>query len=279
MAGTADDVRFCLAVPYTEANLQAFLKRYAGNRHLKVEEHATSKKGRKVERLRLGRLDGEPKYRVLIACRHHCCEMMASWELEGIIERVLADDADGRWFRENVEFAVLPFMDKDGVEAGDQGKNRKPHDHNRDYMGQSIYTEVAALREFVTKWTPTLAFDLHCPWIRGDSATASNEQIVLVGNQSPEMWQRQQDFGKVLEKVQTGPLPYRTKYNIPWGKGWNTNKEPRSYSAWAGLLPGVRMAVTVEIPYATAGGKPVTADSARAFGHDLARAMRAYLEK
>ena len=205
--------------------------------------------------------------------------MMASWELEGIMERVLADDADGRWFRENVEFAVLPFMDKDGVEDGDQGKNRKPHDHNRDYMGQSIYTEVAALREFVKKWTPTLSFDLHCPWIRGDSPTASNEQIVLVGNRSPEMWQRQQDFGKLLEKVQTGPLPYRTKYNIAWGTGWNTLKEPRSNSAWAALLPGVRMAVTVELPYATAGGKPVTADSARAFGHDLARAMRAYLEQ
>jgi hypothetical protein len=278
----AEEVRFCLAVPYLEANLQEFLKRHAGNAHLKVETHATTKKGRKVERLRLGKLDGQPKYRVLVTCRHHCCEMMASWTLEGIMAAVLAEGDDGPWFRENVELLVLPLMDKEGVEDGDQGKNRKPHDHNRDYLGESIYPAVAALREFVPKWSQgrlQLALDLHCPWIRGGGdGQGSNEQVVLVGNRSAEMWERQQQFGRVLEKVQTGPLVYSTKHNIPWGKAWNTGTEPKSCSSWAALLPGMRMAVTIEIPYANAGGKPVTAESAQSLGRDVSRAMRRYLE-
>jgi hypothetical protein len=52
---------------------------------------------------------------------------------------LLSESKDGRWFRENVEVVIVPFMDKDGVEEGDQGKNRKPHDHNRDYIGESIH--------------------------------------------------------------------------------------------------------------------------------------------
>jgi len=49
---------------------------------------------------------------------------MASWALEGLIEEVLADTADGRWLRERVEFLMVSLMDLDGVEDGDQGKNR-----------------------------------------------------------------------------------------------------------------------------------------------------------
>ncbi len=279
----ADEVRFCLAIPYLEANLREFLARRKDNPHLIVEYHSTTKKGRKTERLRLGKLDGEPQYRVLFTARHHCCEMMASRALEGLMDAVLADTPDGRWLREHVELAVIPFMDKDGVEDGDQGKNRKPHDHNRDYLGESIYPSVAALKQFVPQWSQgklRLAFDLHCPYIRGGGdGPSSNERIFFVGNPSQEMWERQQQFCRVLQEVQTGPLVYNPKNNLPWGQAWNTLKEPRSCSRWTATLPGVLVATTIEIPYANVAGTPVTAESARALGRDLARAIRAYLEK
>jgi hypothetical protein len=277
-----DEVRFCLAVPYQEANLHAFLARYADDPHLRVEHHSTTKKGRKTERLRLGKLDGEPKYRVLLTCRHHCCEMMAAWALEGILEAVLADAPDGRWFRQNVELLVIPFMDKDGVEDGDQGKNRMPHDHNRDYQGESIYPSVAALKQFVPKWSQgklRLAVDMHCPYIRGGGdGTSSNERIFLVGNPDQEMWERQQQFSEILQAVQAGPLVHDPKHNLPWGEKWNTLKEPRSCSRWTALQPGILLGTTLEIPYANVAGQTVTAETARTFGHDLARAMRRYVE-
>jgi hypothetical protein len=270
-------------VPYQEANLRELLDRHKGNRHLKVEQHSTTKKGRKTERLRLGKLDAQPQHRALLTARHHSCEMMASWELEGLIDAVLADTPDGRWLRDQVELAIIPFMDKDGVEEGDQGKNRRPHDHNRDYLGESIYPPVAALKEFAPRWSQgklRLAFDLHCPYIRGGGdGPSSNERIFFVGNPSQEIWHRQQQFCGILQQVQTGPLVYDPKHNLPAGQKWNILKEPRSCSRWTATLPGILVATTIELPYANVAGTPVTAESARAFGHDLARAIRVYLEE
>ena len=295
----AEDVRFSFAMSYLERNLRKFIRRYEGNPNLKVGVLCKTGKGRDVEFLRLGRLDGKGDYCVLLTCRHHACEMMASYTLEGIMESLLADTEDGKWFREHVEFLVIPFVDKDGVEDGDQGKNRKPavhevnnnpltpfgkgearsHDHNRDYKGESIYPSVRALREFVPKWSAghfKAALDLHCPYIRGPH----NEVIYMVGNASKTMWKQQCEFGKILETVQTGgPLVYHARDDLPFGKGWNTRKNyasGKSCIGWASELDGIQLATSFEIPYANASGCAVTAESARAFGHDLARALRYY---
>ncbi len=272
----ADEVRFCTAVPYVEADLKRFLRQYEGNTHLSVEELTKSRKGRAVERLRVGRIEGEPDVRILITCRHHACETMAAWVLEGMIAAALADDDLGRWYRQHVELLAVPFVDKDGVEDGDQGKNRKPHDHNRDYLGDPIYPEVAALKDFVPRWSKgklVAALDLHCPTLRG----GKNEQLSFVGSRYPSVWEQQQKFAEIVARINSGPLPYDPKHNVPFGTEWNKLPEAKSFSAWAGALEGVRLAGTWEIPYANAGGKAVTVESARSFGRTLAEALREYL--
>jgi hypothetical protein len=42
--------------------------------------------------------------------------------------------------------------------------------------------------------------------------------------------------------------------------------------------PNVRIGTSVEIPYANVGDTTVTAENARSFGHDLARALTQYLQ-
>ncbi|MEN6578663.1 MAG: hypothetical protein ABFD90_20120 [Phycisphaerales bacterium] len=277
----ATEVRFCFAIPYLEENLREFLTGYKGNPNVALQELCKSGHGRSVERLHVGRLDGQARHRVLLTARHHACESMANYVLEGILETVLADNDVGYWFRRNVEFLAVPFMDKDGVEEGDQGKNRIPRDHNRDYIGKSIYPSVAALRTFVPNWSDgrlTAAFDLHCPYISGPH----NEVIYIVGSEDESMWQQQQEFGRLLETVQTGPLVYRASDNLPFGKAWNTDTNAdgnMSFGQWAGDLEGIRLAASFEFPYANAGGQPVTVEGARAFGRSLAKALRSYLER
>ena len=273
-------VIFSLAMNYTEATLERFLKPYQNYPALERGVLCKSPEGRAVEQLRVGKIDGPPKHRVLVTARSHACEMMASYAVEGIIEAVLADDPLGSALRDHVEFLVIPFVDKDGVEKGDQGKNRKPRDHNRDYDERSIYPETRAIMETVPKWADgklSLALDLHCPYISG----GINEVIYLVGSSDPEIWKEQTRFGQILEKVRQGPLEYRASDNLPFGKAWNTGANDSlgtSGSRWAADLPGMKMASTVEIPYSNARGKQVTAESARAFGHDLARAIHRYLD-
>jgi hypothetical protein len=264
---------------YTENDLQRFIERQSGNVHFRVEALGRSRKGRGIERIRAGRLDGKARHRVLVTARHHACEMMASYALEGLLESVVGDEETGRWFRRNAELAAIPFVDKDGVEEGDQGKNRRPHDHNRDYGGESLYPSVAALRSWAPAWSEDrlrVTLDLHCPYIRG----RHNDVIYIVGSPAPENWVQQQRFGELLETVRRGPLPYRASDNLPFGQAWNTQEnygKEVSSSQWFGGLSGVKLAATFELPYAEAGGAVVTPESARALGADLARALKAYL--
>jgi len=282
-AKNAKDVRFCFGMAYQEANLQRFLKRYADNPHLSVKKLCETRKGRTVERVHAGKLDGEPKHRVLVTCRHHSCEMMASYTLEGIIEAILADTDDGRWLRRNVEVMAIPFMDKDGVEDGDQGKNRKPHDHNRDYVGESIYPTVRAIKELAPKWSEgrlRFALDMHCPWIGGKYHETLLFPTRLRGK---ENWDRLMVFLRILEDVQTGPLVLSLEDNLSFTSWDGSTRDtgdapPETCSRWMRTIPGVLFATPLEVPYANASGKAVTAETARAFGRDLARAMRTYLE-
>jgi hypothetical protein len=102
----------------------------------------------------------------------------------------------------------------------------------------------------------------------------------MVGNARENMWKQQCVFGGILEAVQTGPLVYRASDNLPFGTAWNTAENygtGKSCSRWASELDGIQLATSFEIPYANASGKAVTAETARAFGCDLVRALRHFL--
>ncbi|MFV0268710.1 MAG: M14 family zinc carboxypeptidase [Draconibacterium sp.] len=122
---------FSVAFPYTEKNLNEFLGNLKNRELLKTDTLCFSPKNRVIEKITIPATSEEPKHKVLITVRHHACEMMASYVLEGIIESLL-NNKNLQSLREGTEFLIIPFMDKDGVENGEQGKNRVPRDHNRD---------------------------------------------------------------------------------------------------------------------------------------------------
>jgi hypothetical protein len=165
------------------------------------------------------------------------------------------------------------------VEDGDQGKNRRPRDHNRDYGPDSIYPEVRAVKDRVPRWSDgrlRFALDIHCPWIRGHH----NEHVYVVGSKYDRVWREQKRFSDVLEEVRRGALPYAASGNLPFGHGWNTEENYGGLTTagdWMASLPEDPVRASFEIPYANAGGVAVTAETAREFGRDLARALDAYL--
>lgn len=280
---TAESVRFSFGMPYLEETLERFLARYRANTSLRVENLCMSRKGRSVLFLRLGCVQSEPRFRILLACRHHSCEMMASYVLEGVMEEILADTPAGIWLREHVEFMVVPFVDKDGVEDGDQGKNRKPHDHGQDYLGDSLYPEIAALKKLIPDWVggkPCYGFDLHCPWIAGED----HEQIMSPSRmRNMENWERLTPFLQLLEQTHSGPLVFNPGYSksfISWdGKAPDPDKpeNAKQLPAWLRTVPGVESALAFEIPYANASGQEVNQQSARLWGHDFAIALQGFL--
>ena len=273
-------IQFAFAVPYLDSDLKKWITYHKDSDALRVGPFCTSAQGRKVTYLKVGCIKKAPHYYVLLTARHHACESMASFVLEGLLSAVLAEDEIGAWFQDNVFILAIPFMDTDGVENGDQGKSRRPRDHNRDYIGESIHPEVAAIRDMIPGSLDSrlkVALDLHCPYISGKH----NEEIYIVGSPDAAIWKQQQIFGALLEENNTSPLPYYASSNLPFGQAWNTSTNysaGKSFGRWAGELEGISLAASLEIPYANASGEAVTPESARAFGESLAKTIKTYLE-
>ncbi|MFP4026610.1 MAG: peptidase M14 [Candidatus Brocadiia bacterium] len=276
------EVRLSFAMPYLESHWQRFVNNLNHPELLIQRTLCKTAGGRDVHYALFGNLGREPDHRVAITCRHHCCEMMANDALEGIISWTLNDSGkDARWLREHARFFAVPFVDKDGVENGDQGKGRHPRDHGRDYEGESLYASTAAIRKLVPDWGEGklhLALDLHCPHISGPH----NEVIYLVGSQQEAIDQEQRRFGKLLESVNEGQLPFHAENFLPFGTSWNTGDNyggGKSFSRWAAEIPSIALSTGIEIPYANASDTEVNQESARSFGEDLGRAIASYLQQ
>jgi len=275
----ANDVRFSVGMPYLRADLDRCLAAHRGHPFLHVESLTRSRKGRDVPLVCIGDPKKRAPYAVAITARHHCCEMMASYVLEGILEGALADDDAGRWLRENVDFLFVPFMDTDGSEDGDQGKGRAPYDHNRDYATAPRYPEVAALKERLPAWSegrPLVFLDLHDPALRSDI----HETVHFLEPEERDQAARLEMLATLLERDQQGPILYRKAVNLRFGTGYNTiTAKPAPISAgWARSLPNTILGCTLETAYANAGGCEVNTHSARELGRDLAVALAGLLK-
>ncbi len=278
--GMVAETRFAMTFPYTVADLDEFLRGREGKGNLERQVLCRSRKGREIPLLKLGRLDDGFSCSLLVTARQHACETMASFVVEGLIDAVLADDATGQWLREHARIHVVPLTDFDGVEDGDQGKNRTPYDHNRDYgEGEDpLYPEVGEIRRLAPIWSgsrPWVFMDMHCPYIRG----GINEVVYQVGSVDPKHWERQQVFARLVEAERRGALLYSPSDDLPFGVSWNVAAAglAKTAASWMSRQAGNELSTTWEIPYANAGGAEVNVTSCRDFGAGLAAAVRRYL--
>lgn len=232
-----------------------------------------SRKGREVELLRLGAADAARK--VLLTSRHHCCEAMATHVLEGMLRAAAAPPE----LLKNTAFYAVPFVDKDGAEEGDQGKNRLPRDHAQDYCrGASLYPETEALVRLVRAERPCIVLDLHCPWLKFEP----NERLHFVGPESKRMERAMDAWAVRLERELPPGLPYSASDNIRFGTGWNTAEnyaKGRMLSCCCGGFDFVRAALALEIPYANMRGCVLDAAKARELGSVLLRVAAAALQE
>ena len=279
-----NDVLFYECHPYVRADWDAFVAKHSAElgRCFAVETLCKSRRGADVPRARFGCIGREPRFRVFMSARHHCSETMASWVLEGVGEAFLADDELGRWLRGNVELMMVPFTDYDGAQAGDQGKGRRPHDHNRDYA-EFIYPETKAITEWIACHAGSrldIFIDVHCPWVRGEY----NEWLYTPWKDPkilPDV-AAEKRFSELLEELQCGSMRYRAANDLPFGEKWNTGTNySQGWSAviWAcHSVNGLKIARSYEVPFANANGAVVTPEKCRDLGRDTAKVFRAVLD-
>ena len=284
-----DETWFSQSVPYNQADWEAFLSAHSADygKIFSTNTLCLSRKGRPVEMGRFGRIDGKAKLRMLVTSRHHAAEMTATYVLEGMLESAFGNDDLGRWMRENIEIRAVPFVDKDGVVDGDQGKNRRPHDHCRDYNDDRppIHPEVRAIREMLDAWekesgAPSVVMDVHCPWLRGSwlKKDDSNEYIYIVGIKEVEPQQKR--LCEILERVQQSGVGFLASDYYAEGRGWNTGS---NYAAGSTLTqwairkwPDAPLVCAFEIPFANARRTTLSPPAFRLFGRDIALALQSF---
>jgi len=256
-------VRFAVTIPYLQKDLDEFLKRHGSNPHLKKSVLAKSRHGRDVELLQVG-LPGPRVKAVLITGRHHAAETIASYVLEGFLDEAMSARPAGKAFRKKYVLYAVPFVDKDGVEEGDQGKNRKPHDHNRDYGRKSIYPEIRAIKALDKAKKFRFTLDFHCPTL----VLNSHQIMYFVGpKEHPRNnFTNVREFANRIKKE----LPKKAPFGpAVWLKP--VDKPVPMNSHYFGFKKGTIMAATIEIPFAPAG-KATEPASCREYGQAILRA-------
>ncbi len=268
------EIRLSVGMPYTGFDLDRALQPHRQNPRLRVQTLCESRGGRPVEMFTIPAGGDRVSGHLIVTARHHACEMMASYVLEGWLLDLVENSKAAKF-----ETHFVPFVDRDGVENGDQGKLRIPHDHNRDYLEPSIYPETAAIRQWILSrcgGQPFAIIDLHCPWIRGKH----NDCLYIVGSRREANAEAQRRLGHLIESHNDGPLPFAMEDYLPFGEAWNTGKNEAhllSFSRWAECQPDNVLSASVEIPYDSARGEEVNRTSATAFGRILGRAIGTFL--
>ena len=153
--------------PYRLSDLDRLLERIRKHRRVEIETIGRTVEGRNLEIVRIGK----PKapFRVFLRARAHPWESGGNWVLQGLILRLLQDDAEVERFLQRYCLCILPLSNKDGVARGLTRFNLQGKDLNRNWdkpADPALAPENAALerwleREMRAGRRPHLALELH----------------------------------------------------------------------------------------------------------------------
>lgn len=252
-------VYFAHDMVYSARNFSAFLHRTG----IEAQVLCHSGQGRAVPMIRLG--NGEKK--IFLTSRHHACESTGTYVLEGFIEEYLRSPI------EDTELIVVPMVDYDGVVCGDQGKNRAPHDHNRDYTDAPIYPETAAIMALARRENVFLAIDFHSPYHLG----GRNDKVFVVRkfDEKKPLFDR---FGALLEHScdECGGMRYFLCDDMMPNTSWNIDTSPTAATFFSSL-PSCHLAFSLETTYFGKEDNKVTQGRLTVEGRAVCHALAEYL--
>lgn len=277
----AHSARFAFCIPYMPADFDALAKEIPS---LKKHPLCKTRKSRQNYYYTLGNPDG--KLKIFLTSRHHACESTGTYAMQGILEEFLKNSTPSCALLKDAEIIAVPFMDLDGVLDGDQGKYRKPHDHNRDYSDSPIYPSVAAFQKLYNKKAgesqKTVLIDLHAPFIYKGVEGDKDNRTYVVEPQFKDNLSNLRKFSGILEKktLASGKssLKHLQKWDYKFGASNNNagDKKDRTVTTWSSKHPKSVFSASIEIPYTDNQGVEVTPKNLRGLGADIAGALAEY---
>ncbi len=247
-------VYFAHDLLYTPSRLDALMSELG----IKPYTVCKTQKGRDVPAFKFG--DGRKN--IILSSRHHACECPGSWVLEGMIREYVANPI------EDTNIFVVPMVDYDGVTEGEHGKDRDPHDHNRDYIEENIYPEVGAIIDYASDKDIAYAIDFHAP-----SHRIGRSNRVYIVRKFPELEARFDKFSKFLEAHSGGDaMTYYMKNDVYPNVGWNKDTTP-TFSTYFNTRPDCKLALTLEVTHYGTDDNKVSAQRLINTGKAFCRAL------
>jgi hypothetical protein len=153
--------------PYRISDLDRLLDSIRKHPRVQIASIGKTAGGRDLEMIRIG--EGRAPYRVFLRARAHPWESGSNWIVQGLVQRLLKDDADAKRFLEHYTVYILPMANKDGVARGMTRFNIRGKDLNRNWdkpADPDLSPENAALERWLEQMIaggrrPHLAIELH----------------------------------------------------------------------------------------------------------------------
>lgn len=207
---------------------------------------------------------GEGDEYILLTARHHACESTGNYVLEGVLDAIFTNPING------LKVICVPFIDYDGVCAGDQGKNRIPHDHNRDYEPdkEPLYNTVKFVRDFAKNHRIKYAFDFHSPWHR----YGINDCVFFV-KKSYHQLKNLAKLAALFEKSNNdNTFKYAAKNAVEPDTVWNSSDAP-CFARYMGCMTKSTIAMSLETCYFGKEDSVFTDEGALNLGRNFAKAI------
>lgn len=252
---------FSFSLPYVSSDFERFYNVIKNDSAVKRSILTHSEQNIAIPIITFG--NGEKD--IFITARLHCCESTASFALEGIVLSLLNKHRD---MLSEFRFHILPFADIDGVENGDQGKDRFPHDHNRDYIDNPIYEFTRALMLYSQNTNPICFLDLHSPWCWGGGNDEPHIHLAPYITPNPNI---QNKFAEILSEISNAHEFESIRYNnVKVEYSADKNCSAKYYFKAVLKAP---LSITIETPYSGNLNTPYTPELLKLWGEDIANAL------
>lgn len=272
---TEDKVYFAHHMLYHPVRFETFATAHG----LEIKTLAISEKGREIPYVEWDRQPIAAKKgdipvkefdtrKILLTARHHACESTGNYILEGILDELTKKPMEG------YSVMCVPFVDYDGVVDGDQGKNRYPHDHNRDYEADkpAIYASVAAIRKYIAEENVVFGFDFHAPFHSGGV-----RDTCFIVQKSKKDLKKLNRFGELFQaNITPEAFQYMHANDYPPDFGWNKSGAP-TFAACVMEKESAELAFTLETTYFGTQNNVFAAEKVIETGRCFARALRKYI--
>jgi len=269
-----DTVYVAYYTPYTLSFLRERIKQWSASPYAKVDTLGYTLRNLPIHELTITdpAIPDSLKYHVWVHARTHPSETPSSWQFDGFIESILAENEVIQFYREHIVFHCIPFTNPDGVSYGRSRTNYDGVDVESNWNKSDATTTAevkilkARMSEINSKKVLSIFQNLH------SQASPSCTFWVHTASSTSEYYYHSENL---FSNLNTSGNPYFTQADYSYSNLSSTFPEGWLWNNWGDKV----VALTYETPYDYySTGKEVTNENLSYLGERFMYSISEYLQ-